>query len=52
MPVAARDDSSRLLGMVTLSDLLAGRLRDLREARECVRTLRVARPRQRKLAAR
>ena len=54
MPVTARDDSSQLLGMVTLTDLLAGRLRDLREARECERvlTLRVARPRQRKLASR
>jgi H+/Cl- antiporter ClcA/CBS domain-containing protein len=54
MPVTARDDSSQLLGMVTLTDLLAGRLRDLREARECERvlTLRVARPRPRKLASR
>ncbi|HET7174044.1 MAG TPA: chloride channel protein [Nocardioidaceae bacterium] len=41
MPVVDRDDPQRLVGIVTLVDLLAGRLRDLREARVFERVLRV-----------
>ncbi len=41
MPVVDRDDPTRLVGMITLVDLLAGRLRDLREERAMERVLRV-----------
>ncbi|MGN6607330.1 MAG: chloride channel protein [Jatrophihabitans sp.] len=40
MPVVDRHDPARVLGIVTLTDLLAGRLRDLQEARETERVLR------------
>ncbi len=39
MPVVARDDPTRLVGLVTLAQLLEGRLRDLREARVAERVL-------------
>jgi H+/Cl- antiporter ClcA len=47
MPVIDRDDPQRILGIVSLTMLLAGRLRDLQEAREReqVLRLRVVRPR-------
>jgi CIC family chloride channel protein len=41
MPVVDRDDPSRILGMITLTLLLAGRLRDLQEARDTARVLRL-----------
>jgi len=46
MPVVDRNDSSRLVGLVTLTMLLEGRVRDVREAKESERVLRlrVARP--------
>ena len=46
MPVVDRHDSTRVLGIITLTMLLAGRLRDLQEARDSERILRlrVARP--------
>jgi CIC family chloride channel protein len=49
MPVVARDDESRIVGMITLTMLLEARLRDLREARDAERMLRlrVVRPRPR-----
>ncbi len=42
MPVIARGAEPRLLGIITLPALLAGRLRDLQEERESERLLRVA----------
>jgi CIC family chloride channel protein len=39
MPVVDRDDHDRLLGMVTLEQLLQGRLRDLHEERHSERVL-------------
>jgi CIC family chloride channel protein len=47
MPVVARDDPQRVVGIVSLTMLLAGRLRDLQEAREReqVLRLRIVRPR-------
>jgi len=47
MPVVSRDGSQQVLGIVTLTMLLAGRLRDLQEARHAERVLRlqVVRPR-------
>jgi H+/Cl- antiporter ClcA len=42
LPVVSRDDQRRLVGIVTLPALLAGRLRDLQEERETERILRVA----------
>jgi chloride channel protein, CIC family len=49
MPVVDRNDPTRVVGMVSLTMLLAGRLRDLREARDSDRflRLRVVRPRRR-----
>ena len=49
MPVVDRDDPTRIVGMITLTMLLAGRLRDLQEARDTARVLqlRVVRPRWR-----
>lgn len=46
MPVVDRDDSTRLVGLVSLTMLLEGRVRDVREASESERVLRlrVARP--------
>ncbi|WP_222432261.1 chloride channel protein [Leekyejoonella antrihumi] len=46
MPVVDRDDSTRLVGLVSLTMLLEGRVRDVREANESERVLRlrVARP--------
>jgi H+/Cl- antiporter ClcA len=46
MPVVDRDDPERILGIVSLTMLLAGRLRDLQEAREReqVLRLRIVRP--------
>ncbi|KRF11500.1 chloride channel protein [Nocardioides sp. Soil797] len=41
MPVVARDDETRLVGMISLTQLLEGRLRDLREEREAQRMLRL-----------
>ena len=47
MPVVARDEPDRVVGMVSLTMLLAGRLKDLQEARDSERVLRlrVVRPR-------
>jgi H+/Cl- antiporter ClcA len=47
MPVVDRDDPGRIVGIVSLTMLLAGRLKDLQEARhsERVLRLRVVRPR-------
>ncbi|MGH3266144.1 MAG: CBS domain-containing protein, partial [Trebonia sp.] len=49
MPVVDRDDPTRVVGMITLTMLLAGRLKDLQEARDTERILRlrVVRPRWR-----
>ncbi|WP_090482540.1 chloride channel protein [Nakamurella panacisegetis] len=49
MPVVDRDDPTRIVGLITLTMLLAGRLRDLQEARDTARVLhlRVIRPRRR-----
>ncbi|TAM91000.1 MAG: CBS domain-containing protein, partial [Jatrophihabitans sp.] len=49
MPVVGRDDPGRVVGIVTLTMLLAGRLKDLQEARDYERVLRprVVRPRRR-----
>ena len=46
MPVVDRDDRGRLVGLITLTMLLTGRLRDLQEARnsERILRLRIARP--------
>jgi CBS domain containing-hemolysin-like protein len=41
MPVVDRGDESRVIGIVSLSQLLAGRQRDQIEARERERTLRI-----------
>jgi H+/Cl- antiporter ClcA len=41
VPVVDRADPTRLLGLVSLHQLLAGRLRDLQEAREPERVLRL-----------
>jgi CBS domain-containing protein len=41
IPVLDRDDSGRVVGMVTLTQLLAARQRDQQEARERERVLRV-----------
>jgi CBS domain-containing protein len=50
MPVVDRHDPGRILGMISLPMLLAGRLRDLQEARDSERVLqlRVIRPRRRR----
>jgi chloride channel protein, CIC family len=47
MPVVDRHDATRIVGMISLTMLLAGRLRDLEEARDAERILRlrVVRPR-------
>jgi H+/Cl- antiporter ClcA/CBS domain-containing protein len=49
MPVVDRHDPTRIVGIISLTMLLAGRLRDLQEARDTERVLdlRVARPRPR-----
>jgi chloride channel protein, CIC family len=39
MPVVDREDPSSVVGMITLTMLLAGRLRDLQEARDTARVL-------------
>jgi H+/Cl- antiporter ClcA len=44
LPVVARDAPDELLGMVTLVDLLAGRLVDLQEERDAARSLRLRTP--------
>jgi CBS domain-containing protein len=41
MPVLDRDDAGRVVGIVTLPQLLTGRSRDQQEARERERVLRV-----------
>ena len=41
MPVVARDDPGTIIGMISLTMLLAARLRDLQEARDSERVLRV-----------
>jgi CBS domain-containing protein len=41
MPVVDRDDPRRVLGLISLTMLLAGRLRDLSEARDSERVLRL-----------
>jgi H+/Cl- antiporter ClcA len=48
MPVVDRHDPDRLVGIISLTMLLAGRLRDLQEARDSERILRlrVVRPRR------
>jgi CBS domain-containing protein len=48
MPVVDRDDPGRIVGIISLTMLLAGRLRDLQEARESERvlSLSVVRPRR------
>jgi CIC family chloride channel protein len=48
MPVVDRNDPTRILGLISLTMLLAGRLRDLEEARDSERilSLRVIRPRR------
>ena len=45
LPVVDRHDHTRVIGMVTLTQLLAGRARDLREARHAERVLHL-RPRK------
>jgi CBS domain-containing protein len=47
MPVVDRNDRTRIVGMISLTMLLAGRLRDLEESRDAERILRlrVVRPR-------
>jgi CBS domain-containing protein len=40
LPVVDREDPEKLLGVVSLDQLLKGRLRDLREAREAEQVLR------------
>ena len=47
MPVVARDDDTTIVGIISLTMLLAARVRDLREARDAERVLRlrVVRPR-------
>jgi H+/Cl- antiporter ClcA/CBS domain-containing protein len=42
MPVVTRDAERRLVGIITLPALLAGRLRDLQEERDAQRVFRVA----------
>jgi chloride channel protein, CIC family len=46
VPVLDRDDSGRVVGIVTLPQLLTGRARDQQEARERERVLRVRLVRQ------
>ena len=41
LPVVDRNDAGRIVGVVSLTMLLAGRLRDLQEARDSERVLRV-----------
>jgi H+/Cl- antiporter ClcA len=41
MPVVDRDDPRRIVGLISLTMLLAGRLRDLSEARDTERVLRL-----------
>jgi CIC family chloride channel protein len=41
MPVVARDDPRQIIGMISLTMLLAARLRDLQEARDTERVLRL-----------
>jgi H+/Cl- antiporter ClcA len=41
MPVVDRLDKTRIVGVISLTDLLAGRLRDLRESRDAERVLRL-----------
>jgi hypothetical protein len=45
MPVTDREEPTRIVGLISLTMLLAGRLRDLQEARDTERVLhlRVAR---------
>jgi H+/Cl- antiporter ClcA/CBS domain-containing protein len=45
MPVIARGPGRRIVGIVTLPAMLAGRLRDLQEERDSERVLQIARPR-------
>jgi hypothetical protein len=52
MPVVARDDDSTIVGFISLTMLLAARLRDLREARDAERVLRLRVVRPRWLAGR
>jgi H+/Cl- antiporter ClcA/CBS domain-containing protein len=52
MPVVTRGPERRLVGIITLPALLAGRLRDLQEARAAQRVMRVAAPRRRRALAR
>jgi H+/Cl- antiporter ClcA/CBS domain-containing protein len=49
LPVVDRDDPERVVGLVSITMLLAGRLRDLHEARHTERVLRIrmVRPRRR-----
>ena len=41
MPVVSRDDPRRIVGLVSLTMLLAGRLRTLQHARDAERVLRL-----------
>jgi chloride channel protein, CIC family len=52
MPVVERADPGKIIGMISLTMLLAARLRDLREARDTERVLRLRVVRPRWLASR
>jgi chloride channel protein, CIC family len=52
MPVVTRGPERRLVGIITLPALLAGRLRDLQESRDAQRVMRVAAFRRRRALAR
>jgi CBS domain-containing protein len=52
MPVVAREDPGTIIGMISLTMLLAARLRDLQEARDSERVLRVRVVRPRWLSSR
>ncbi len=41
LPVVDRDDPTRIVGLISLTQLLAARLRDLQEARDTARVLRL-----------
>ncbi|MGN6613001.1 MAG: chloride channel protein [Angustibacter sp.] len=52
LPVVRRDDPSDVVAVVSLQQLLAGRLKDLQEERETERVLRLRAPRLARLSAR
>ncbi|MDR3416324.1 MAG: chloride channel protein [Nevskia sp.] len=43
LPVVAREDTTRVLGLIVIEDLLQGRLKDLQEERDCERVLKIER---------